>query len=121
MLLVRLVVIETIVVIVPYFVLLLFKTLTLLAPVFVLVACISTTDDVMQISVIPVSPSSAFLRWSETACRVPMQTLWVVMIMTLCLIITVECRVHHDCCVQHHLDLLHVSSNFLIVFWQVGG
>jgi hypothetical protein len=61
MLSVRLVIIGTIVVIVPFFAPLLFKTLTLPMPDFDLATCISTMDDVGQISVIPVSPSAAFL------------------------------------------------------------
>jgi hypothetical protein len=43
---VRLVKIGTIVVIVPFFTLLLFKTLVLLAPIFNLTMCIPTADDV---------------------------------------------------------------------------
>jgi hypothetical protein len=116
----RVVIIGTIVVIVPFFAPLLSKTLTLLTPVFDLATCISAADDIMQISVNQVLPSAAFLWWSETAGRVPVRTLLVVMIMTLCIVITVECRVHHGCCVQHRLESLHVSSNFWIVFWQVG-
>jgi hypothetical protein len=64
---VRSIVIGTIVVIVPFFMLLLFKALALLAPVFNMAVCISAVDDVTQILVIPVSSSAAFLRWSETA------------------------------------------------------
>jgi hypothetical protein len=56
MLLVRLVIIGTIVVIVPFFMLLLFKALTLVMPVFNLAA-----NDVTQISIIPVLSSTAFL------------------------------------------------------------
>jgi hypothetical protein len=65
---VRLVIIGTVVVIIPFFTLLLFKALMLLAPVFNLVVCISTVNDVVQILVILVSSLSMFLRWSETAC-----------------------------------------------------
>jgi hypothetical protein len=61
MLLVRLVIIGTIVVIVPFFMLLLFKALTLVMPVFNLAACISAANDVTQISIIPVLSSTAFL------------------------------------------------------------
>jgi hypothetical protein len=46
---------------------LLFKALNLLAPIFNLSVCISAVDDIAQISVIPVSSSAVFLRWSETA------------------------------------------------------
>jgi hypothetical protein len=65
---VRWVIIETIVVIVPFFTLLLFNALVLLTPIFDPATCISATDDVVQISVIPVSSSATFLRWSQTAC-----------------------------------------------------
>jgi hypothetical protein len=113
---VRLVIIETIVVIVPFFTLLLFKVLTLLELVFNPVSCIYAADDVTQISVIPVSSSAAFLRWSETASRVPMGTLSVVMLVTPCFILTVERRVNHGCCIQHRLEVLHICVNFFIIF-----
>jgi hypothetical protein len=115
-----LVVIGTIVVVVPFFTLLLFKALMLLTPVFDPITCISTADDIMQILIILVSSSTTFLRWSETACRVPVRTLPVVKLMTPCFIITVECHVNHGCCVQHHLVVLHVCINFFIVLWHVG-
>jgi hypothetical protein len=117
MLSVRLVVIGTIVVIVTFFMLLLFETLVLLMPIFDPVTCISATDDVAQISVIPVSSSTVFLLWSETACRVPMRTLPVVKLVTPCFVVTVECRVNHGCCVQHHLEALHMCINFFVVLW----
>jgi hypothetical protein len=46
---VRLVIIGTIIIIVPFFALLLFKVLALLTPVFDPTMCIFTTDDVTQI------------------------------------------------------------------------
>jgi hypothetical protein len=112
----RLVIIGIVVVIVPFFTLLQFKALVLLTLVFNHVACISTADDIAQISVISVSSSATFLQWSETACRVPMRIIPVVMLMTQCFIITVECRVDHNRCVQHHLEALHVCINLFIVF-----
>jgi hypothetical protein len=60
-LLVRLVIIGTIEVVVPFLMLLLFKVVVLLAPVFNSVACISVVEVVVEISVILVSSSSAFL------------------------------------------------------------
>jgi hypothetical protein len=117
---VRLVLIGTVVVIVPFFMLLLFKALTFLAPVFNLVACISTADAIAQISVIPVSSSAMFLWWSETACQVPVRTLPVVRLVTPCFIVTVECWLNHGCCIQHRLEALHVSIDFFIILWQVG-
>jgi hypothetical protein len=117
---VRLVIIGTIVVIVPLFKSLQFKALTLLTPVFDPVACISTADDVMQISVIPVLPLATFLWWSDIASRVSTWTLLVVKLMTLCFVIMIECRVNHGFYVQHRLEALHMCINFFIVFWQVG-
>jgi hypothetical protein len=58
---VRLVVIGTIVVIIPFFTLLLFKVLELLTLVFNQSTCISAVDDDTQISIIPVSSSAMFL------------------------------------------------------------
>jgi hypothetical protein len=112
---VRLVVIGTKKIIVPLFTLLLFKALTLLTPVFDLATSIFATDDVTQVSIIPVSPSAAFLRLSETASQVPVRTLLVVKLLTPCFIITVECQVNHGCCVQHHRQVLHMCINFFIV------
>jgi hypothetical protein len=120
MLLVRLIIIGTVVVIVPFFTLLLFKALVLLAPVFNLVVCISTMDDVEKISGIQVSSSATFLWWSETASHAPMGTLPVVMLVTPCFILMVEHRVNHGCCIQHRLEALHVCVDFFIMFWKVG-
>jgi hypothetical protein len=92
-------IIGTIIVIVPLFTSLLFKALMLLTPVFYPATCIFAVDDIMQVSVIPVSPLATFLRWSETASRVPVRTLLVVKLMTPCFIISVECRVNHGCCI----------------------
>jgi hypothetical protein len=64
---VRLVIIGTIVVIVPFFALLLLKMFALLAPVFNPAVCISVVDDVMQITIILIPHSAAFLQWGDTA------------------------------------------------------
>jgi hypothetical protein len=66
---VRLLIIGTRVLIVPSFMLLLFKALALLALVFNLAVCISAVDGIVQISVIPVSSSAVFLQRSETSCE----------------------------------------------------
>jgi hypothetical protein len=58
---VRLIIIGIVIVIVPFFTLLLFKALVLLVSVFNLVACISVTDDITQVLIISVSSSAAFL------------------------------------------------------------
>jgi hypothetical protein len=92
---VRLVVEGTIIVIVPLITSFLLNTLTLLTPV----VCISVVDDVAQISVIPILLSAVFLRWSETAGRVPTQTLSVVQLMIPYFAVTIEGRVNHGSCV----------------------
>jgi hypothetical protein len=108
------------IIIVPFFTLLLFEVLTLLMPVFYPTASISATDDVTQILVISVSSLAVFLRWSETACQVPVMTLSLVRLVTSCFIIMVKCWVNHGCCVQHRLEGLHMCVNFFVVLWQVG-
>jgi hypothetical protein len=82
--------------------------------------CISSGDDVTQFSIIPVLSSAAFCQWSETVSRVPLGTLRVVMLMTLCFILRVEYWVNHSCCAQHCLGVLYVCIDFFIVFWPVG-
>jgi hypothetical protein len=94
---VRLVIIGTVVVIVPFFTLLLFRALTLLTPIFNPATCISAVNDVTQISIILVSSLAVLLQWSETACRVPVRTLLVVKLMTSFFIIMVECQVDNGC------------------------
>jgi hypothetical protein len=108
------------IIIVPFFTLLLFKALTLLMPVFYPAASISAADDITQILVISVSSLAVFLRWSETACRVHVMTPSLVRLVTSCFIIMVECWVNHGCCVQHHLEGLHMCVNFFVDLWQVG-
>jgi hypothetical protein len=71
-LLVRLVIIGTIVVIVPFFTSLHFKAVALVMLVFNPVTCIFAVNDVPQVSVILVSPSATFLWCSETIRRVPL-------------------------------------------------
>jgi hypothetical protein len=112
---VRLVIIGIVVVIVAFFTLLQFKALALLSSGFNLTVCISVADDVVKISVIPIPSSVVFLWWSETASQVPMRTLLVVMLVTPCFVVMVECRVNNGCCVQHHLEVLHVCVDFFIV------
>jgi hypothetical protein len=111
---VRLGIIGTTVVIVPFFTLLLFKVLTLLMSIFNTAVGISVVDGIAQISVIPVSSLAVFLRWSETTSRDSVRTLPVVMLMTPCFIVTVECQVSHDCCIQHHLEARHMCVDFSI-------
>jgi hypothetical protein len=63
---VRVVKVGTTKIIVPLIVSFLFNAVSPLAPVFDPVMCISIADDVVQVSVIQVSSSVTFLRWSET-------------------------------------------------------
>jgi hypothetical protein len=106
---------ETLIVIVPLFMSLLFKALALLMPDFDLATCVFAMDDIIQVSIILVPPLATFLLWSETTSRVPVWTLPMFKVMTLCFVMTVECRVNHGCCVQHRLEALHVCINFFVV------
>jgi hypothetical protein len=96
---VRLVIEGTIIIIVPLITSLLLNALLLLAPVFDPSACISTADNVPQVLVIPIMPSTMLLWWSETAGRVPTWTLPVVKLLTPVSVVAVVNRVHHGCCV----------------------
>jgi hypothetical protein len=60
-----------------------------------------------------------FLRWSETAGRVPTRALSVVMLMTPCFTITVEDRVDYNCCIQHRLEVPPMCINIFVVLWLV--
>jgi hypothetical protein len=119
-LLVRLVIDGTMTVIVPLMTPLLLNVLTLLTPVVNPVVCISAVDDVMQISVISIPPSVVFLRWSDTAGRVPALTLSVVKLVTPYFTIMIEDQVNQGCCVQHGPEVLYMRIDFFIVFRQVG-
>jgi hypothetical protein len=94
-LLVRLVIEGTIIVIVPIIMSLLLDALKLLALVVNPATCISTVDDVAQVSVIPIMPSVMLLRWSETAGRVPVRILSMVRFMTPYFAVMVQDWVNH--------------------------
>jgi hypothetical protein len=117
---VSLVVEEAIVIIVPLVAPLLFGVVSFLAPVFNPATSVSIGDGVAQVTVIPVSPSAVFLWWSQTIGRVPFLTLSVVRILTPRVTAAIGNRVHHGCCVQHHLEELNLGVNFFVVFRQVG-
>jgi hypothetical protein len=119
-LLVRLVIEGAIIVIVPLITSFLLNTLMLLVPVVNSITCISVADEVAQISVIPIPPSAAFLRWSEIDARVPAWTLSVVKLVTPYSTVMVMDWVHHSCCIQHRLEALYMCIDFFIVFRQVG-
>jgi hypothetical protein len=79
----RLVVEGTIIIIIPLVVSFMFNALSLLAPIFNLVVCISVANDVTQVMVILVSSSAVFLWGSEAAGRVSAQSLAVVRVLIL--------------------------------------
>jgi hypothetical protein len=97
---VRLVIVGTIVIIVPLVALFLFHTLLFSTPVFNMVACISVTDDITQVAVIPITPSSVLLWWSDVVGFVLMRTLPVVRLVTLGSVFIVVNRVNYGCCIQ---------------------
>jgi hypothetical protein len=102
--LVRLVIERTIIVIVPLITSFLLNVLMLLVPAVNSIACISAADEVAQISIIPIPPSAAFLRWSEIDGRVPVRTLSMVKLVTTYSTVTVVDWVHHSCYIQHRLE-----------------
>jgi hypothetical protein len=106
----------TIIVIVPLITSFLLNELMLLASAVNPITCISAMDDVAQISVILISPFTAFLWWSENASRVPPRILSVVKLVTPYFIVTVEDWVNHGSCVQHRLEALYMCIDFFIVF-----
>jgi hypothetical protein len=62
---VRLVVVMTIIIIVPFIALFLLITLLISAPVFNLATCISGADDVTQAAIVSVASLAALLPWSD--------------------------------------------------------
>jgi hypothetical protein len=82
MLPVRLVIVRTIIIKVPFIVLFLLFTLPSLVAVFYSATCISATDDIMQVAVVSVTSSAVLLLWSDATGRIPMKTLLLVIIMT---------------------------------------
>jgi hypothetical protein len=109
-----------IIIIAPLVMSVLFGMVSFLASTFDLVTGIFVADDVMQVTVIPVSPSVTFLRWSQTTGRVPSQILLMVRIQTPHITATLGNRVHHGCCVQHCLEALNMHVDFFIIFRQMG-
>jgi hypothetical protein len=79
---VRLVIEGIIVIIVPLIASFLLDAFSLLAVIFDSAACISAIINVTQVSVISISPSASFLRWSETAGRFSTLTLSEVKLLT---------------------------------------
>jgi hypothetical protein len=116
---VRLVIEVNIIVIVPLITSFLLNTLMIMATVVNPTVHISAVDDITQVSVIRISPLAVLLWWSQTAGRVPTRTLLVVKLMTPYFAVTVEDRVNHGCCIQHHLEALYMHIDFFIVFRQV--
>jgi hypothetical protein len=96
---VRLVILGAIIVIVSFIALLLLVTLPLLALVLNLAACISAADDVTQVTVVFVAPTTVLLRWSDAAGRVPMGTVPVVIFVTLIFVLLAVDRIRYSCCI----------------------
>jgi hypothetical protein len=112
---VRLVIEGTIVITVPFIVSFLFDAFSLLAVVFNSVVCISAVDHVTQVSVIPISLSAVFLRWSGTTSQVPMRTLSVVKLLTRDTVVAVETWVRDCGCIQPCLEVVNMCIDFFII------
>jgi hypothetical protein len=96
---VRLVIEGAIIIIVPFIASFLLNTLSPLAPTFYPAACISAADDVAQISVVPITPSTALLRWSEATGQILTGTLPVIKLMTHGSVFLTVDWVHYGCCI----------------------
>jgi hypothetical protein len=112
---VRLVIVGTIIIIVPFITSLRLHALSLLASVFYLAMCISSVDDVAQVAVAPIMLLAALLWWSDATGQVPMRTLPVVKLMTPNYVFVVVDQVHLGCCVQHRLEALDMCVDFIII------
>jgi hypothetical protein len=113
---VRLIIVETIIIIVTLIALFLFHALSLSAPIFYLAACISAVDDVAQVTIVPPMSSSMLLQRSGGTGWIPVRTLPVAKLVTPVSIFMVVDRIHHGCCVQHRLEALDMHVDFLIIF-----
>jgi hypothetical protein len=117
----RLVVVRTIIIIVPFIALFLLFTLPISASVFNSTMCISTVDDVVQVIVVSIVSSAALLWWSDAAGQVPTRTLPVVIIMTPISILMVIDWICYYCRVQHRLESLDVHIDLFVIFSKMGG
>jgi hypothetical protein len=75
-LLVRLVIVGTIVIIVPLIAMFLFYTLSFLTSVFNPAACISVTDDIVQVAVVPTMPLATLLLWTGSTTVAASSIAW---------------------------------------------
>jgi hypothetical protein len=117
---VRLVVVRTIVIIVPFIVPFLIFTLLISASIFNSAACISVADDIVYVAVVSVASSAMLLQWSDAAGRLQMRTLPVVIIMTPVSVLLVIDRNRYGCHVQHHLESLDMHVDLFIIFGEMG-
>jgi hypothetical protein len=111
---VGLVIVGAIVITVPFLASFTLDAVSLLAPVFNLVACILVADDVTQVPSIPVS--AALLQWSDAAGRLPVWAWEVVRVLTHFLSPCSGGRVLDDSCIQHGLEALDLCVDLLTVF-----
>jgi hypothetical protein len=120
MLPVRLVVVRTIIIIVPFIALFLLFMLPISALVFDSATSISDVDGITQVMVISIASSATFHPWSDAAGQVPMRTLLVVIIMTPIFVLVVIDWIRYRCCVQHRLEAVDVRIDFLVIFGEMG-
>jgi hypothetical protein len=114
---VRLVIVGTLVIKVPFITLFLFHALSFPTPVFDPTTSISVLDDITQVTVVPTTPSTVLPWWSDAAGRVLMGTPLAVKLMTPVSILVVVDRIYHCCCVQHRLEALDMRVDFFIILW----
>jgi hypothetical protein len=118
---VRVIVVRTIIIIVPFVTSFTFDVISFLAPVFNSVEHISATDNITQVPVVLVLFSTVLLQGSDVAGRVSAWALAVVRILTLTPVSMCKGRVNHGRCVQHCLEALDLRIDLLAIFRQQGG
>jgi hypothetical protein len=117
---VRLIIEETIIVIVPFTVSFALDAVSLLAPVFNLVVCIFVTNNVAQVPVVPILFFVMLLWRSDAAGRVPTWALAVVRVLTPPLVSMFKGRVNQGGCIQHCFEVFDLCIDLLVVFRQQG-
>jgi hypothetical protein len=119
MLPVMLVIVWATIIIVPLLALLLLGMLPIFAPIFNPAMCISTVDDIMQVSVIPAMPLIVLLWWSDAAGRVRTGTVPVVIFVTPIFVPLVMDCIRYGCCILHRLEAFDMLIDFFIIFGQM--
>jgi hypothetical protein len=118
---VRLVVVRTTIIIVPFLTLFLLLTLSISSLAFDSAVCITGVDDVVYITGVSVVSSDTLPMCSDAAGRVPTKTLPVVTVMTPVTALLVVDRILYHRHVQHCLEPLNMRIDLFIILGEMGG